>query len=210
MSYSLLVFDFDGTLADTLDLFASEMQAAAAHFGFDPPDPARREHYRSLGTRELLRELRIPAWKLPAITLHMRHRMQQRIDEVRLFDGAHALLRDLRRHGIRTAIVSSNATSNVERVLGPKYTAMIDHFACGSSILGKRRHLRATLKAFDFTRDRVLCIGDETRDAEAAASLRIDFVGVGWGQGSIDALAPLSSRPPFSSFAQILDAAIGD
>lgn len=210
MRYQLLIFDFDGTLADTMGWFQQIMDLAAQEHGFSRIDPARIDEYRGLDARTLMKRLGVPLWKLPAITATMRREMTKHIDEVRLFDGVEDTLMGLRKVGIRTAIVSSNARANIERVLKPKFTAMIDHFDCGASVFGKRKHLRATLKAIPMPRDQVLCIGDEIRDAEAAASLKLDFVGVGWGYATPEALAPHSRHPIAREFRQLLALARGD
>ena len=205
MAYGLVVFDFDGTLADSFAGFLAAIDAAAVTHGFSRLDPQRTDEYRSMPPRVLMRELGLPLWKVPAVSATMRRALGEQIERVRLFDGATDLLRALRRHGIRTAIVTSNSQHNVERVLGHKYAAMIDHFGCGATIFGKRRLLRATLAAFDVAASQVLCVGDEIRDAQAAAPLGLDFAGVDWGFATRDALAPHCRHGPFSRFEQILE-----
>lgn len=208
MAYGLVIFDFDGTLADSFASFMTAIDDAAAQHGFRPLDPQRSAEYRAMAPRELMRELGLPLWKVPAVSATMRQALSTQSERVRLFDGATGLLRALRRHGIRTAIVSSNSQSNVERVLGHKYSAMIDHFGCGATIFGKRRQLRAALAAFDLEKTKVLCVGDEIRDAQAAASLGLDFAGVDWGFATPAALAPHCQRGPFSDFEQLLSAVL--
>lgn len=208
MGYALVVFDFDGTLADSFAGFMAAIDAAAASHGFTRLDPQRTGEYRGMEPRRLLRELGLPLWKVPAVSATMRRALAQDLERVRLFDGATELLRALRRHGVRTAIVSSNSQANVEQVLGHKYSAMIDHFGCGATIFGKRRQLRAALAAFEFAPAQVLCVGDELRDAHAAASLGLDFAGVDWGFATPAALAPHCRHGPFSRFEQILEAVL--
>lgn len=207
--YSLLIFDFDGTLADTMGHFARVMDLLAERHGFERVDAAHLEALRGLGTRELMQQLGVPVWKLPAIVASVRREMARVIDEIRLFDGVPHLLRDLRRHGIRTAIVSSNSRANVEKVLGLKHASMIDHFGCGADLFGKQRKFRQTLKALEIEPALVLCIGDELRDADAAAAAGLDFSAVSWGFASEAVLAPRSRHPLFRDPTQILDAALG-
>jgi phosphoglycolate phosphatase len=206
VSYSLVVFDFDGTLADSFAAFVAVYAQVAPEHGLAALDPARLEALRGLGPRVLLRELQVPLWKVPGFTLAMRQALGARSETVALFDGATDLLRDLRRHGVRTAIVSSNSQENVQRVLGRKYAAMIDHYGCGATLFGKRRKLRETLAAFDFAPRQVLCVGDEVRDAEAAAGLGLDFAGVAWGFATPAALAPFCRRGPCADFAALREA----
>jgi len=210
MAYGLVIFDFDGTLADSFAGFLAAIDAAAATHGFSPLDPQRHDEYRAMPPRALMRELGLPLWKVPAVSATMRQALSRDIDRMQLFDGATGLLRALRRHGIRTAIVSSNSQANVERELGHKYAAMIDHFGCGASIFGKRRKLRQALAEFDFAPRQVLCVGDEIRDAQAAAALGLDFAGVAWGYATRTALAPQCRHGPFEDFAALQAAILAE
>lgn len=207
MAYALAVFDFDGTLADSFAGFLPALDAAAREHGFAPLDPARLDEYRGLPPRALMRQVGLPLWKLPAVTASLRRALSGSTPP--LFDGVHDLLRALRRHGVRTAVVSSNSQDNVERALGLKYAAMIDHFGCGASIFGKKRKLREALAQFEFAPSQVLCVGDEIRDAQAAAGLGLDFGGVAWGFATRAALAPLCQRGPFDDVAALRAAILG-
>jgi phosphoglycolate phosphatase len=144
-------------------------------------------------------------WKVPALARAMRQAVARRVHEVRLFPGVTGLLCELRRHGIRTAIVSSNSQVNVEAVLGSKYASMIDHFGCGATIFGKARRYGVALRRLGIARERTLCVGDEIRDAEAARTQGLDFLGVGWGFAHAHALAPHSVRPPLQRVEDLLD-----
>lgn len=204
MSARLLIFDFDGTLADSLAWFLDHINIAATRHGFDPLDLARLDDYRGLSGRELIARLHVPLRKIPAITAAMRASMTQNIHRIRLFDGALPLLRELRTRGVRTAVVSSNSLANVQTVLGAEGVALIDRYACGASLFGKKPLLRRVVRAEGIALAQVLCIGDERRDAEAAAAVGLDFVGVSWGFATVQSLASVSRHPPLASFDELL------
>jgi len=94
----------------------------------------------------------------------------------------------------------------VSRVLGPGGMAHIDHVACGAGIFGKRPLLRRVAKAAGVPARLALCVGDELRDADAAAALDMDFIGVSWGYATEAVLASRSVRAPLRTFADLLDA----
>ena len=203
MSYGLVIFDFDGTLADSFAWFLSAWNSVAPTRGLRPVEPAQLDEYRGLGVREMMRALDVPLLKVPALMTAMRREMSRNLAQVQLFDGAGALLAGLRRHGVRCAIVSSNTQANVEHILGRKYAAMIDHFACGASLLGKRRKFREVLAAVDVPCGKTLCVGDELRDADAAAAAGLDFIGASWGFATPAALAAASPLAPAASFDEL-------
>lgn len=204
MAARLLIFDFDGTLADSFGWFLDTINTAAAQHGFDPLDLTRLDDDRGLGGRELMARLRMPLWKVPAVTASMRRAMHADIHRIHLFGGALPLLRTLRARGVRIAVVSSNTLANVQTVLGADGTALVDRFACGASIFGKKPLLQRVVNAEGLPRTQVLCVGDERRDAEAAAAAGLAFVGVAWGYATADALAAVSPHAPVTTFDALL------
>src|SRR5258706_364636 len=65
MRYDFVVWDFDGTLADTLSLAVAVYNDLAARHGFLPVDDPVA--VRDLGTREFLRRHRISLLRLPLL-----------------------------------------------------------------------------------------------------------------------------------------------
>ncbi|WP_337249403.1 HAD-IA family hydrolase [Xanthomonas cerealis] len=115
------------------------------------------------------------------------------------------LLDALARAGVQLALVTSNSRDNVERVLGAELTARFRHIGCGAAVLGKRRKLRAALKACRASAARALCVGDEIRDAHAARQAGIAFVGVAWGYTLPAALQPHTPLPLLEHPADLWD-----
>jgi phosphoglycolate phosphatase len=208
MSRRLLIFDFDGTLADSFAVFLRCYNRIAARRGYRPIEPGQIDALRTLDPHAMLRTLDVALLHLPALMIAMRREMARESDPAPLFDGTAALLAALRRHGIRTAVVSSNSRHNVERTLGSKYASMIDHYACGASLFGKPRKLREVLRAAAMPPAAAAYVGDEVRDARAAAEVGLDFVAVSWGFARAEELAALSRLPPLPSFAPLLSWAL--
>ena len=145
--YRLVIFDSDGTLADTLPWFMTAFNQLAGKHGFTRVTEADQERLRTATTRELLQHLKIPLWKIPALVSGMRKLMAEHIHEFSLFDGIAESLQKLQARGIALGIVSSNSRENVRHILGPANAALIRHYACGASMFGKAPKLRAVLKA---------------------------------------------------------------
>jgi phosphoglycolate phosphatase len=204
----LVIFDFDGTLADSFAMFLEAAQVAAERFKFKPIVEADLERLRSCSAREIIAEVGLPWWKLPAVVRHTREFMRERIERVQLFDGVDAMLRQLKAEGVQVAIVTSNAQENVERVLGADNLSLIDHFGCGVSIFGKRPKTRSVLKASGVPAEAVLCVGDEMRDAEVAQALRLDFAAVSWGYTNPTQLARLPGVKLCESVCDIVSLAV--
>ncbi|MCE9666737.1 HAD hydrolase-like protein [Myxococcus stipitatus] len=186
-AYRLVIFDFDGTLADTLPWFRSVFDGVAERFGLVRLTPDEFEALRNLSGREIIAKMKVPAWKLPFIVRHMRREKLAAAATTRLFAGVPELLADLKAAGLRVAIVSSDSEASVRAVLGP-LVAHVDHFDCGAGLFGKAAKFRGMVKRTGLRREEVLSVGDELRDLEAALEADIAAAAVSWGYTAPEAL----------------------
>lgn len=200
MRYDLIIFDFDGTLADSLPWFFHRLEILADEFGFPRVTREAGERLRVLPPRKVLQELGIPLWKLPAIARQTQQLMTRERDQIKLFPGVPKLLSELAASGIQIGIVTSNNQLNVNSVLGDPSARLISYYRCGASIFGKRVKIRQVLKESRISADRTLCIGDELRDLDAARAEGIAFGAVDWG---FTPPAAFRAHAPDLSFASI-------
>jgi phosphoglycolate phosphatase len=205
----LIVLDFDGTLADSFDWFCSVLNGVADRYRFRRVEAHEVEELRLQGARAIVAHLGIPRWKLPLIARHMHALAARDAARIALFPGVTAMLAEIAEAGVPLAILSSNRRETVRRVLGPDNAARIDAYACGASIFGKARRLKALLARTGIAADRALCIGDEIRDLEAARALGCPFGAVAWGYTDPRALAALGPEYVFSEPAEIARLAAG-
>jgi hypothetical protein len=102
--YRLAIFDFDGTLADSLPWFRASFQDMITRFDLAPVRDDEVEGLRGLSAREIMARLNVSMWQLPAIVSDMRKRKLAAADETSLFSGIPAMLSDLQCLGIKTAM----------------------------------------------------------------------------------------------------------
>lgn len=194
MPYDLVLFDFDGTLADSFPWFSRVLNDVAAEMRFRRVEQHEVDSLRALGPRALLRHLDVAWWKIPFIARRMRQRMHAEVSSIRPFDGVPALLQQLDAAGVQLAVVTSNAEANVRAVLGAS-ASLIRHWECRTSLFGKAPRFRSVLRTSGVAARNALCVGDEVRDADAARAAGIDFAAVSWGYATREAL--LAVRPAF-------------
>lgn len=193
--YELVIFDFDGTLADTFDWFKVAINKAARKYNFRELNETEMEQLRDKKTREIMSYLGVSWWRMPFIARYMRKLMGEDISHIKLFPGVRELLLYLDSKNVKVIILSSNSRENVERVLGEELLQTIHHLECGISILGKTDKLKKVLRKFQMLPEKVIAVGDETRDIEAARSLRIISGAVSWGYSTPRALE--NEKPDF-------------
>jgi phosphoglycolate phosphatase len=200
VKYQLVIFDFDGTLADTMPWFIQGMAETTKRLGLRPIDADDLEMLRGLTGREIIKHLGIPMWKIPQMIGHVRQIITENVREMRLFPGVAELLRRLVKSGLVISIVSSNSEENVRAILGSDTAKLVTVYECGASLFGKAEKFKRVLKLTGFDRASALCVGDEIRDFEAAQKARIPFGAVSWGythRHALEAMGPavLFTRP---------------
>jgi len=179
----LVLWDFDGTLADTLQS-AVEIynRIAAKHRALPIADP---EAMRGLTARELLKRHRIRWHRLPFLLREFLDEQNRMIAEVKLYPGIGETLDALTRAGIRQGIVSSNSEANIRLCLEENQAQQHFEFVVGLRRLsGKKRALRRALKLAGLDTHEVLYVGDEIRDIKAARGIRMPVACVTWGANS--------------------------
>lgn len=188
MRYRLIVWDFDGTLADTLALSVETFNALASRHGFRPLDDLAAA--RGLNTRAFFRQYRIPLWKLPMLGAEYRVAVGGRMASVRLFAGLAELVRDLHSAGRRLGVLSSNAAENVRACLRANGVGDAFDFVVGyPRLFGKATAIRRLLRREGVGPREFLYVGDEVRDVEAARKAGVDVAAVAWGYHTAELLA---------------------
>jgi len=204
--YKLIIFDFDGTLADSFPWFLSIFEDLAAHFHLPALPRAELEKLRGMEIQKLIKEFNIPLWKIVQIGNHLQKMMMQQIHQITLIEGMQSVLDTLVGEGVRLAVVSSNAEENIRKVLGSHNAAYFEHFECGVSMFGKKSKFLKILKKTGVSAGHTLCIGDEVRDIQSAKQAHIPFGAVGWGYTHLQILQTHAPEEVFHSPQQILQA----
>ncbi|NNM31311.1 MAG: HAD hydrolase-like protein [Akkermansiaceae bacterium] len=206
MRYPALIFDFDGTIADTLTEGLRIYNELAADNGLVPVAKEDIPELRNLDTKHLLRHLRISKRKLPLLLSKGRRMLKSSIRSLPLVPGMAEVLPCLRQHANCFGILTSNAPENVMEFL--EAHGIRDLFTFTSStpkLSGKSKHLRAIAKTFSLELSDMLYVGDEIRDVRASNKAHIPCAAVTWGLNSRDSLFSAKPRHLVEVPAQLLE-----
>src|SRR5262245_10779107 len=193
MKHDLALFDFDGTLADSLPWVGQAVQRLAAELQFKPIPAEKLKTLRHCEVSSLLKTFDFPRWKMPRMLIAMRRLMATEVEQIPLFDGIEHFCRRAHARGLGLGVVSSNSEANVRTILGPATAALFTCYECGVSLLGKASKIRRAARATSTPVNRAIYIGDELRDFDAAKAAGMPFGAVSWGWADASAWA---SRQP--------------
>ncbi|WP_133130423.1 HAD-IA family hydrolase [Legionella yabuuchiae] len=173
-----ILFDFDGTLADSGNLVLSKICANTKH-------QLSIEELRNLPSDQVIQSLGISILRLPFMILEMRAEIRRNITTLSLVLDMKETLEILNGQGHQLHIVSSNSRKNINAFLK---THNIHHYFSSISslftIFGKAKGLKKILAKYQIDLADALYIGDETRDIEAANQVNIKSCAVCWGYNS--------------------------
>ncbi len=187
-----IVFDFDGTLADTFAALFTALNLVSDQHGIAKVAESDVARLRGLEVRQILSELKISLIRLPFVVRDVRRAVESEVHKLKSFSGLEDSLRSLHQAGYTLGILTSNSERNVDTFLRThdwlKYFSFI--FA-GSSVFGKHKMIRRLLADRALDSQSAIYVGDETRDIEAARKAGLRCVAVSWGFSLSAALAAL-------------------
>lgn len=181
-----IIFDFDGTIADSFGIFVESLNAAA-RFEHNL-SKEQIEELRKSTIKEIISELGIKPWRLPFVLKRGRKEVTKRIDRVSIFRDMPDLIAQLSLD-YKLYILSTNSDENIEYVL-KKYNSLkyITKIFANIGITSKARSLKKLMHSEGLMFDECLYVGDEIRDIEASKKANISCISVAWGYANPDAL----------------------
>lgn len=202
--YDLVIFDFDGTLADTYPWFLSVFDEFAARYHLPRLDNSALDALRKVDIRYISREYNIPFWKITQMGIHLQQKMASQIDRIQLVDGMQTVIDELSCLGVKLAVVSSNTEENVRQVLGTDNAVHFEAFECGVSLFGKKPKFEKILRRTSVKPAGALSIGDEVRDLKSSRQAGLTFGAVTWGYGDAEILREHAPDALFNHPEEIL------
>jgi len=179
--YLTLIFDFDGTIADTLSAIIRLVNEHAEEFNIKPLAETDVDELRGMSNLDIIKKYKVPLVKVPYLALRAQKELNQRIGEMSLFPGVKELVLDLKRRGIRLGILTSNSRENVRKFLMAQDLDVFDFIHAEQNFFGKNWALLHLLKKFHLKKEEVIYAGDEVRDIEACQKVNIAVIAVSWG-----------------------------
>ena len=213
MKYRLVVFDWDGTIADSTGLIAECIQLAAIDCGLPPPSTEAATHIIGLGIMDSTQQLfpTLDQAGLQQFAERYRAHYVPRDHELRLFDGIDAVLKNLTHEERFLAVATGKPRRGLERAFetfADRGLRQHFHFTRCADEGWPKPHPDMLHKLMSFTgvsANETLMIGDTTHDLNMAANAGCDGLGVAYGAHQIEKLMSSPNRGIMHSVAALDD-----
>lgn len=211
MRYSVILFDLDGTILNTLDDLAASTNRALTKNGLPTRSTAEVRRFVGNGIR-LLIERAVPSNTPLTLTDRVfddfrADYAEHCADRTLPYDGIPELLRALRASGARTAVISNKADSAVQELIAHYFPGLFD------AVVGERPGVRRkpapdavleVLRTLSAAPADAVYIGDSEVDVETARNAGLPCIAVDWGFRSREILLQHGAQTIASSPAELL------
>lgn len=186
MRFPLVIFDWDGTLADSTAVIRRALQHAAADCGYPVPTDEQASFIIGMALKPAM-EHAIPTLReedLPRIVDRYRHHFLAGESEIVLFDGIKEMLTELHSHGHTLAVATGKSRRGLDRAFDT--LGLREYFTtsrCADEGFSKPHPgmLHAIYDVTGHEPTQSVMIGDTTHDLQLAANAKCAAIGVTYG-----------------------------
>jgi len=214
MKYQLIIFDWDGTLMDSLDKIVLCMQQAAQKVAIPVPSEASVKNIIGLSLEKAAEQLfpLLPIVKQQALVDAYReqYHVNQHI-ETPFYNGIAEMLINLQQRGYRLAVATGKGRIGLDRMIAKTNTAnLFSATICADEANSKPDPLmiELLLKKLNIPASQAIMIGDSIYDLEMAENASIDSLGVSYGVHSPEQLLKAKPKAILDCLATQLDSYI--
>jgi phosphoglycolate phosphatase len=194
--FRFVVFDWDGTLADSTAIIADALQQACRDIGAPVPDDVNARYVIGLGLADALRHVApdLPRERHPDLVARYRHHYLAREAAISLFAGVREMLAELGAAGIVLGVATGKSRTGLDHALAQH--GIGGFFAatrCADEGFSKP-HPDMLLRLMDqvgAVPGETLMIGDTTHDLLLAQNAGVAGLAVGYGAHAPAGLAQL-------------------
>lgn len=191
MKNKIVIFDFDGTIADSFYEVVETFNRLAREYNLCEVKTEDIPKLRKMTSYEIIKKFKFPKWRLPFLLKKGKTIFSDRISSIKIFDGMDEVLAKLKSEGCVLGILSSNSEKNIREFLNRNGIDVFDFIFTENSLFGKDKIIKKIIKKYNFDPQEIVYIGDETRDVEAAKKCGLISVAVTWGFNDREVLEKL-------------------
>src|SRR3989338_10016819 len=176
-----VIFDFDGTIADTLPKIFELYNKYANEFNLPVLNRKEAEELRNKSAFEIIKSFGISIIKIPEIANRVLSELKKSITQIKIFKGMDEVLNSIKARGFQLGLLTSNSQENVDKYLDYHKLDFFDFVHSEKNIFGKSKTLGKLISQYNLEKTKTIYVGDEVRDIEACRDNGIKIISVTWG-----------------------------
>jgi phosphoglycolate phosphatase len=183
-----VIFDFDGTIADSEELCFTLLNQIAAKHQYRQLERSDLRRLKLMPYPERLELLGVPLSQVPFLAMEARRQYRLGVASLRPFAEIREALQRLQDMGLELHVLSSNSVQSIRKFLAAHELDFFRTINCERNFFGKHIGLRRFLRAHHLDISEVLYLADEVRDVEACRKIDLPIISAGWGFDPIESL----------------------
>lgn len=199
-NFDLIVFDWDGTLADSANAIVFSIQNAARDLGVTEPSNEDARYVIGLGLSVAIKHLfpNRTSQELAFLSERYRYHYLAQNNKISLYEGATKIIKALHTKKIILAVATGKSRAGLNRAFISSGLGNFFHASrCADETFSKPHPamLLELMSQFGVKANRTLMIGDTTHDLQMAINASVYGIGVTYGahpKKNLEALAPLT------------------
>lgn len=186
-NYKVVIFDWDGTLMDSVGRIVDSMQSAAVNVGVDVPSEVQIKNLIGLSLDvivKILFPLDADEKSETIINAYKEHYLEHSTIDTPLFDNAYIMLETLKGKDKTLAVATGKARQGLDRLMKvSETTRFFKASRCSDEANSKPdpEMLFQLLEELNVSANEVVMIGDTVHDLKMAQQAGIDSIGVTYG-----------------------------
>jgi len=206
--FDLIVWDWDGTLADSTGMITDALLKAAVQVGLPALTPQAASNIIGLGLRESIQSLYgdISADQAQALATQYTTNYYASESEIPLFVGATETIKTLNKRGFKLAVATGKGRRGLNLALEHSGLARYFHSTRTVDECFSKPHPQMLDELMEYLvvmPERTLMIGDTSYDLQMAKNAGVRSVGVTYGAQSAEQWQHLSPVQQFSDFTSL-------
>jgi phosphoglycolate phosphatase len=192
--FDLIVFDWDGTLINTIDWIVHCLQQAGEEFGFSKPEPQAAKDVIGLCINNAVAALYPKAdaeTQKKIVSSYSQAYFSKHLSQDDFFFGVYDMLVGLKESGYQLAVATGKTRAGLNQALqATKTETLFDITRCADETASKPNPLmlHEIMRHTQAASDRTLMVGDSIHDLQMAQNAKVSSIGVACGANNKESL----------------------
>ena len=190
-----IMFDFDGTLADSKDVAFKIYNELAEEHNYKKIKKSEIPEISRASIIEKCKMLNVPKFKLAFLFYEATKRFKEHILNINLFDGIKEVVDILNNEDFNLVVVSSNSEETIKEILQRNDVHVFTNIFSSKNLFGKHITINNYIKKNNLKREDIIYVGDELRDIDSCKKSGVKIISVSWGFDSPELL--MNNKPDY-------------